>query len=84
MSNIETKIRELADKWKNAHMEASDICRDAAEELRVLRLQLQAANRELEIYRNMNRPQFHPNIPEKEYRVTCSNNVLGWGKGKDE
>jgi hypothetical protein len=47
MSNIETKIRELSDKWKNANMEASTICRDAAEELRVLRLQLQAANREL-------------------------------------
>ena len=84
MSDIETKIRELADKWKNAHMDASIVCRDAAEELRVLRLQLQAANRELEIYRSINRAQYYPNIPEKEYRVTCSTNILGWGKGKDE
>ena len=84
MSDIETKIRELADKWKNAHMDASIVCRDAAEELRVLRLQLQAANRELEIYRSINRAQYYPNIPEKEYRVTCSSDVLGWGKGKDE
>ena len=84
MSDIETKIRELADKWKNAHMDASIVCRDAAEELRVLRLQLQAANRELEIYRSMGRAQYYPNIPEKEYRVTCSTNILGWGKGKDE
>ena len=84
MSDIETKIRELADKWKNAHMDASIVCRDAAEELRVLRLQLQAANRELEIYRSMGRAQYYPNIPEKEYKIPCGTNMLGWGKGKDE
>ena len=84
MTDIETKIRDLSDKWKNANMEASTICRDAAEELRVLRLQLQAANRELELYRHMNRPHYYPNIPENGYKVTCSSNVPGWGKGKDE
>ena len=84
MSDIETKIRELSDKWKHAYMDASTICRDAAEELRVLRLQLEAANRELEVYRSMGRAQYYPNIPEKEYKITCSPNTLGWGKGKDE
>jgi hypothetical protein len=84
MTDIQTKIRDLSDKWKNANMEASTICRDAAEELRVLRLQLQAANRELEIYRSMTKSKFYPNIPENGYKVTCSSNVPGWGKGKDE
>ena len=65
-------------------MEASAICRDAAEELRVLRLQLEAANRELELYRLTGRPHYYPNIPEKEYKITCGTNMLGWGKGKDE
>jgi hypothetical protein len=84
MNNIETKIREIANKWRHANPEVYDVCRDAAEELRVLRLQLQAANRELDLYRYIDRPQFYPNIPEKEYKVTCATNILGWGKGKDE
>ena len=75
MNTIEQKIRELSDKWRNSHMEASQICRDAAEELRVMRLELQAANRELEIYRELNRPKFVPNNV---------NLPVGWGKGKDE
>jgi len=75
MNMIEQKIRELSDKWRNSHMEASQICRDAAEELRVMRLQLQAANRELEIYRELNKPKFVPNNV---------NLPVGWGKGKDE
>lgn len=77
MNKIEEKIRDLSDKWRNSNMEASAICRDAAEELRVMRLQLQAANRELEIYREMNKPKF-----------VADNNIsvpfYGWGKGKDE
>lgn len=56
-------------------MEAADICRDAAEELRVMRIQLDAANRELEIYRELNKPKFIPNNV---------NLPIGWGKGKDE
>jgi hypothetical protein len=75
MKNIEDSIRELADKWRYAHMESSNICRDAAEELRVMKIQLQAANRELEIYREMNKSKFIPNNV---------NLPVGWGKGKDE
>ena len=75
MNTIEDKIRTLADKWRYSQMEASQICRDAAEELRVMRLQLQAANRELEIYRELNKPKFIPNNV---------NLPVGWGKGKDE
>lgn len=74
MNTIEQKIRELSDKWRHSQMEASAICRDAAEELRVMRLQLQAANRELEIYRDLNKPKF---VPDQFMHV-------GWGKGKDE
>jgi hypothetical protein len=74
MNTIEQKIRELSNKWRHSQMEASDICRDAAEELRVMRLQLQAANRELEIYRELNKPKF---IPDQFMPI-------GWGKGKDE
>ena len=84
MKNIETRIREVADKWKHANDEVYAACRDAAEELRVMRVQLQAANRELEIYRQLNRSQFYPNLPERPYEVTCTNSTLGWGKGKDE
>ena len=75
MNTIEDKIRTLADKWRYSQIEASQICRDAAEELRVMRLQLQAANRELEIYRELNKPKFIPNNV---------NLPVGWGKGKDE
>ena len=84
MKDTETRIREVADKWRHANDEVYSACRDAAEELRVMRIQLQAANRELEIYRSMGRAQYYPNIPEKEYKITCGTNMLGWGKGKDE
>ena len=75
MENIEDRIRNLANTWRHAHMEASNICRDAAEELRVMRIQLDAANKELEIYRELNKPKFVPNNV---------NLPVGWGKGKDE
>jgi len=84
MTDIQTKIKDLSDKWKNANMEASTICRDAAEELRVLRLQLQAANRELEIYRSMTKSKFYPNISESMNKLSSLSNNFGWGKGKDE
>lgn len=83
-NKIEIRMRDLAEKWKHSNREVSDACRDAAEELRVLRLQLEAANRELELYRSLSRPHYYPNIPEQEYKITCDTNVLGWGKGKDE
>lgn len=75
MNTTEQKIRDLSQKWRYAQMEAADICRDAAEELRVMRLELEAAKRELQVYRELNRPKFIPN-------ETVLQN--GWGKGKDE
>ena len=90
MKNLETKAREMAEKWNSANGEVSGTFRDLAEELRVLRLQLQAANRELEIYRALSTPKFYPNVepafPRKDYIVTCSDTSpgMGWGKGKDE
>lgn len=75
MNNTEKRLREIYKKWKHANEEVSDVCRDGAEELRVMRMELQAANRELEIYRELNKPKFIPNNV---------NLPLGWGKGKDE
>jgi hypothetical protein len=39
-NNIELKLRELANKWRHANMDVHDICRDAAEEIKILRLKL--------------------------------------------
>jgi hypothetical protein len=75
MNNIENRLREIHNKWKHANEEVSDVCRDGAEELRVMRIQLDATNRELEIYRELNKPKFIPNNV---------NLPVGWGKGKDE
>lgn len=74
MNKIEQRLREIHEKWKHSNQEVSDVCRDAAEELCVMRLQIQAINNELEIYREINRPKF---IPDQFMPI-------GWGKGKDE
>lgn len=42
MKDIADRVHELADKWRYSQMEASEICRDAAEEIRVLRAELNA------------------------------------------
>ena len=38
--DIEYRLRELAKKWKHANIEIFDVCRDAAEEVKILRLKL--------------------------------------------
>lgn len=38
--DIEKRLRDLSDKWKFANHEVADACRDAAEEIRVLRVTL--------------------------------------------
>jgi hypothetical protein len=38
--DIEYRLRELANKWRHANMDVYDVCRDAAEEIRILRLKL--------------------------------------------
>lgn len=43
MEDIEHRLREMALKWRDANREVSDVCRDAAEEIRVLRVQCQTA-----------------------------------------
>lgn len=43
MEDIEHRLREMAVKWRDANREVSDVCRDAAEEIRVLRVQCQTA-----------------------------------------
>ena len=42
MKDILERIRDLSEKWRYSQMEASEICRDAAEEIRVLRAELKA------------------------------------------
>lgn len=61
-------------KWNHANNEVADICRDAAEELRIIKIELEFARRELEIYRELNKSKIVPNHFMS----------LGWGKGKDE
>lgn len=39
--DIEAKLRELANKWKHANIEVYDVCRDAAEEIRVLKTKVE-------------------------------------------
>jgi len=74
MKEIEDKIRILADKWRYSQMEASQICRDAAEELRVARLTIDSLNKELDLCRRA-----VPQKPKAPYQ-----HELGWGKGADE
>jgi hypothetical protein len=37
MIDVETRLRNMADKWRTVNQEVYDICRDAAEEIRVLK-----------------------------------------------
>jgi len=39
MKDIELRLRNMADKWHDANREVFEVCRDAAEEIRVLRVQ---------------------------------------------
>jgi hypothetical protein len=39
MEDIELRLRNMADKWHDANREVFTVCRDAAEEIRVLRIQ---------------------------------------------
>jgi hypothetical protein len=57
MSNIENRMRDLAEKWKHSNREVSDACRDAAEEIRVLQ-------NKLEILEKMSKPKFYPYYSE--------------------
>lgn len=41
MIDIEIRLRNLADKWRYANTEVYEVCRDAAEEMRVLKIQNQ-------------------------------------------
>ena len=43
MKDLEQRWRNMADKWQDANREVSQICRDAAEEIRVLRVQRNCA-----------------------------------------
>ena len=38
MDNIELRLRNMAEKWHTVNREVSDLCRDAAEEIRVMKL----------------------------------------------
>lgn len=52
-NDIEFLLRELATKWKHANMEVFDVCRDAAEEIRVLRAKLS-------VLEEASKPKFYP------------------------
>jgi len=43
MKDIELRLRNMADKWHDANREVFEVCRDAAEEIRVLRIQRNCA-----------------------------------------
>jgi len=43
MKDIELRLRNMADKWHDANREVFEVCRDAAEEIRVLRVQRNCA-----------------------------------------
>jgi hypothetical protein len=43
MEDIELRLRNMANKWHDANREVFEICRDAAEEIRVLRVQRNCA-----------------------------------------
>jgi len=43
MKDIELRLRNMADKWHDANREVFEVCRDAAEEIRVLRIQRNSA-----------------------------------------
>lgn len=58
----------MAAKWKDANREVSDVCRDAAEEIRVLRTEMKYLQNTKEPYKTS----------YNDYRS------MGWGKGKDE
>ena len=40
---VEQRLREMADKWQDANRAVYEMCRDAAEEIRVLRTRCAAA-----------------------------------------
>jgi hypothetical protein len=42
MKDILERVRDLGDKWRDANRQVHDVCRDAAEEIRVLRAELNA------------------------------------------
>lgn len=52
-NDIEYRLRELATKWKHANMDVHDVCRDAAEEVRILRLKLAHIE-------ELSKPKFYP------------------------
>jgi hypothetical protein len=43
MKDIELRLRNMASKWQDANREVFEVCRDAAEEIRVLRVQRNCA-----------------------------------------
>ena len=43
MKDIELRLRNMADKWHDANREVFEVCRDAAEEICVLRVQRNCA-----------------------------------------
>jgi hypothetical protein len=68
MKDIEERLLILRDKWKYASPDAYETCRDALEEIRVLRATIEG-------YR------LGARMKSNEYDTYQS---LGWGKGKDE
>lgn len=73
--NCEKQLREMAEKWRHANVDVYDALRNGSEEIRLLKAELQAANRELEIYRR---------LVNKQHNLPSYNYTLGWGKDKDE
>lgn len=81
--NITGRLLEMADRWHNADRDVFRVCRDAAEEVRVLQTQIEGMKREIAVYQSWSSPRFWPETGyHTQYKDPTSS--LGWGKGKDE
>lgn len=74
--NLIERLINMADKWRDANRDVHDVCRDGAEEIRVLQTENEGLKKQLAIYEQWSKPQY--------ISYGDSNSTLGWGKGKDE
>ena len=76
MSIIE-RLTSIASTWKYANRDVYDVCRDAIEEIRVLKTENDGLKKQIAIYEESSKPKLILNDKNNSYMV-------GWGKGKDE
>ena len=74
---IVERLIDMANKWRDANRDVYDVCRDGAEEVRVLQKENELLKKQIDIYEEWSKPKFIPY--DKSTSIT-----LGWGKDKDE